>query len=144
MASIITILVFFLDRLAKYLAVKNLLLNQPLPLIRNFLSLTLVYNRGAAFGILKGQFPLFIFTSACAILFIYFSLKNHKSKKWHYRLSLSLILGGAAGNLVDRLSLGYVIDFIDFHIWPVFNLADSAITIGAVLLGYSIICRNTR
>ncbi len=56
-----------------------------------------------------------------------------------YSISLSFILAGALGNLIDRLFLGYVIDFLDFRIWPVFNVADSAITVGAILLGYSIL-----
>ena len=99
--------------------------------------LTLVHNRGAAFGILKGQLYLFIFTTIIAIILIYRSLKNTSCNL--YRVSLWLILAGAAGNLIDRVRFGYVVDFLDFRIWPVFNIADSAITIGAILLGWSII-----
>jgi signal peptidase II len=134
------ILVLFLDQLSKHLAVKNLILNQSVPIIKGIFHLTLIHNRGAAFGILKNQVPLFIFISLFAIILIYFNLKKSRNKEnIVFNISLALILGGALGNLIDRLFLGYVIDFLDFRIWPVFNVADSAITIGAILLGYSIL-----
>jgi len=134
------ILVLFLDQLSKHLAAKNLILNQSVPIIKGIFHLTLLHNRGAAFGILKNQVPLFIFISLFAIILIYFNLKKSRNKEnIVFNISLALILGGALGNLIDRLFLGYVIDFLDFRIWPVFNVADSAITIGAILLGYSIL-----
>jgi signal peptidase II len=137
---IITLSTVLLDQLTKLLAYKNLLLNQSVPLIKGIFHLTLVYNRGGAFGILKNQTQLFIFTSIFAIILIVLSLKKNKYKKhFLYSVSLSFILGGALGNLIDRVTLGYVIDFLDLHIWPVFNVADSAITIGAVLLGWAIL-----
>jgi len=140
MIFIIVSLILSLDQLTKILATKNLVLNQSSSLINGILHLTLVHNRGAAFGILKNQIHLFIFTSLFAIFLIYFNLKNNTYKKYSlFNISLGLILAGALGNLIDRLFLGYVVDFIDFRIWPVFNIADSAITIGAVLLGWSIL-----
>jgi len=140
MIYIIVLLILFLDRLTKFLATKNLLLNQSVPIIKGVLHLTLIHNRGAAFGILKNQAPLFIFTSTLAIVLIYYSLKDTGHKKPHiYNLSLSFVLAGALGNLIDRLFLGYVIDFLDFRIWPVFNVADSAITVGAILLAWSML-----
>ena len=140
MIFIIVSLILSLDQLTKILATKNLVLNQSFAIINGILHLTLVHNRGAAFGILKNQIHLFIFTSLFAIFLIYFNLKNNTYKKYSlFNISLGLILAGALGNLIDRLFLGYVVDFIDFRIWPVFNIADSAITIGAVLLGWSIL-----
>jgi len=140
MIFIITLSILFTDRLTKLLATQNLLLNQSVPLIKGIFHLTLIHNRGAAFGILKNQIPLFIFISILAVILIYLALRNNKYKKYSfYNISLALILAGALGNLIDRLRLGYVIDFLDFRIWPVFNIADSAITIGAVLLGYAIL-----
>ena len=137
---IIIVFVFFLDQLTKFLVTKTLLLNQSQPIIKGILHFTLIHNRGAAFGILKNQINLFIFTSISAIILIYFNLKNTKNKELSlYSASLSLILAGALGNLIDRLFLGYVVDFLDFRIWPVFNIADSAITIGAIFLGWSIL-----
>lgn len=142
---IIVIAVLSLDQLTKFFITQSLSLNQSVPIIKGILHLTLIYNRGAAFGILTNQISLFIFTSVFAIILIYFNLKNNKDKKPPiYSISLSLILAGALGNLIDRLFLGYVVDFLDFRIWPVFNVADSAITIGAILLGYSILKNNVK
>lgn len=145
MAFIVIIIVLSLDQLAKFLVIKNLSLNQSIPVIKGILHLTLTFNRGAAFGILKDKIPFFIITAIAAVVLVYFNLKDTKKKKHPlYILSLSLISGGAIGNLIDRLRFGYVIDFLDFRIWPVFNVADSAITIGAVLLGWSILIKSNR
>ena len=150
MISILLFAILFVDQLSKFILNKTLSLSQSLPLINGVFHFTLVHNRGVAFGLLKGKAPLFIFTSLIAILLILMALKDKKAhafdlgnkearKNRIYRISLILILAGGIGNLIDRIILGYVVDFLDFRIWPVFNLADSAITIGAVLLGYSII-----
>ena len=138
---IIVLVTLSLDRLTKFLITKNLFQNQSIPIIKGIFHITLVHNRGAAFGILKNQIPLFIVTSLFAVILIYFNLKKNRQSK-SYSIALSLILAGALGNLVDRLFFGYVIDFLDFRIWPVFNVADSAITIGAILLGYSILFKK--
>lgn len=125
------------DQLSKFLITRNLSLSQSVPVFKGILYLTLVHNTGAAFGILKNQVPLFIFTAIFAIVLIFLNLKTNKHKKL-YSISLSLILAGALGNLIDRLLFGYVIDFLDFRVWPVFNVADSSITVGALLLALSI------
>jgi signal peptidase II len=138
----IVLITLSLDQLTKFLVTKNLSLNQSLPLIKGVFHLTLVHNRGAAFGILKNQVPLFIFTAIFAVFLILVNLKDNKNRKFYSR-ALGFILAGALGNLIDRLFFGYVIDFLDFRIWPVFNVADSAITIGAILLGYSICIRKS-
>jgi len=145
MVLISVIIILSLDQLTKFIITKNLSLSQSIPIIKGIFHLTLVHNRGAAFGILKNQIPLFIFTSLFATVLIYFNLKDARFKKsLIYKISLSLILAGALGNLIDRLFLGYVVDFLDFRIWPVFNVADSAITVGAILLGWSILKSEKR
>lgn len=137
MIFIIVVLLLCLDQLTKFVVTNQLTLHESVPLIKDVFHLTLVYNRGAAFGLLKNQVNLFILTSLVAITLIFLNLNQHKHKKISlYSLALGLILSGAIGNLIDRLFFGYVVDFLDFRIWPVFNLADSAITVGAVLLGY--------
>ena len=138
MVLIIVSSIIFFDQLTKFLAVNFLQLNIPISLIKNFLYLTLVHNRGAAFGILRNQLFLFITISLCVILFIFIHLRNKKNS-FLLRISLSLILSGSIGNLIDRLRFGYVIDFLDFRFWPVFNLADSALTIGALLLSWELL-----
>jgi signal peptidase II len=142
MIFIIVSAVIILDQLTKFFIARNLTPNHPVDVIRGIFSLTLVHNRGAAFGILKNQVPFFIFTSLCAVALMYSELKNNKHRAL-YSVSLSLVLAGALGNLIDRVLFGYVVDFLDFHIWPVFNIADSAITVGAVLLGLSLL-RNKK
>jgi signal peptidase II len=141
MVFIIASITLALDQLTKYFINNRFSLNESLPLLKGVFHLTLVHNRGAAFGLLQNQVPLLIVTSLFAIYLIYSSLKAKTQGKIH-SLALGLILAGAVGNLIDRLFLGYVVDFLDFRIWPVFNLADSAITIGALLLGYSIISKR--
>ncbi|MFA6350678.1 MAG: signal peptidase II [Candidatus Omnitrophota bacterium] len=131
-------IVVLLDQLSKALAINFLQLNTPVTLVKNFFYLTLVHNRGAAFGMLRNQLLLFILISLFAIFFIFFHLKEKKNS-FLRKVSLSLILSGAFGNLIDRLRFGYVIDFLDFRIWPVFNLADSALTIGALLLSWELL-----
>lgn len=128
-----------LDRLSKYFVSQNILLNQSLPVIKNIFHLTLIHNTGAAFGIFKNHNYLFIFISLLAILFIYLQLRKQKLTAVILKVSLALISSGTIGNLIDRIYFGYVIDFLDLRIWPVFNIADSSITIGAILLGYSLL-----
>lgn len=141
MIPAIIISVLFLDQLTKFLAARFLQLNTSLILIKNFLNLSLVHNRGAAFGILKNQLFVFVIISLLAIALILYHLKDKKRSRLS-SISLSLILGGAVGNLIDRLRFGFVIDFLDFRVWPVFNVADSAITIGVVLLSWELLCRK--
>ncbi|MCX5697793.1 MAG: signal peptidase II [Candidatus Omnitrophica bacterium] len=138
MILIIVIIVLALDQLTKFVAANTLILNNPACVIKGVFCFTLVHNRGAAFGILQNQTLLFIATSIIAIVLIYLNLKKSKACSW-YNISLGLILSGAIGNFLDRIIFGYVIDFLDFRIWPVFNVADSAITVGAVLLGWHIL-----
>jgi signal peptidase II len=140
MIFIIALSILLLDQASKLLAVKNLSLNESIPLIKGVFYLTLISNRGAAFGLFKGQVLLFASISILAVVLIGQALrKNRLAGHSFHNIALSLILAGAVGNLIDRLRLGYVIDFLDFRVWPVFNVADSAITIGAVLLGWSIL-----
>jgi len=134
---IVSVILFF-DQASKVFISGILELNQTLPIIKDVFGLTLIHNRGAAFGLLKNQLYIFIITSIAAIALITYSLKTKKHSRY-YVVCLSLILAGALGNLIDRLRFGYVIDFLNFYIWPVFNIADSCITIGAVLLGWALL-----
>jgi len=98
----------------------------------------MVHNTGIAFGFLKGHgaVPIIMTVIAFALLIfnIYYYRKNDEALTRSYIVAFSLIFGGAIGNLIDRITLGYVVDFIDFRFWPVFNIADSAITIGAIVI----------
>jgi signal peptidase II len=123
------------------LAVSSLKPNQSIPLISNVFYITLVQNTGAAFGILKERTIFLIIVAFFAILFIFLYEKIVKETYQYARISMMFILAGTIGNLIDRLRLGYVIDYIDFRVWPVFNLADMLITTGGVLITCEIIIK---
>jgi signal peptidase II len=135
--------VVVLDQITKILVDRTMPLYHSVEIIPNFVHLTYVRNTGAAFGFMAGspstlRMVFFLLVSGVAIACISFLLKTLRPQQKILTVSLSLVLGGAIGNLVDRLRLGEVIDFIDLHWdhlhWPAFNVADSAITIGVALL----------
>ena len=127
-------IVIFLDQLTKLIVKNTLELNQTIPVIKNIFHLTYITNSGSAFGILKGwQLPL-IFFSVAVIGFIFYYLNKISEKEKSLQVFVGFVLGSAIGNLVDRILYGHVIDFLDFRIWPVFNVADSFITISVIFL----------
>lgn len=138
---IISLLIIVLDQISKYAVLKTLSPYHP-QAIAPMLNLTLAFNTGAAFSFLSGTglWGTYFFAMFSGLMSIAIAIWMVRLQKNDYfsLLGLSLILGGALGNLIDRLLLGHVIDFIDCYIghyhWPVFNLADSAICIGAVVL----------
>lgn len=139
MGFIFAALILIFDQISKLIISQKLQLNESIPVIKGVVYFTLAHNTGAAFSIFKNKVPFFIIAAIIAIILILIELLLSKQKhKFLYRFSLFLILSGAIGNLIDRILFGYVIDFIDLRFWPVFNVADSAITIGAILLGWSI------
>jgi signal peptidase II len=132
--------VLTLDQWTKSLAVKHLAHESPVPLVGRALYLTYVQNTGTAFGLLSGAGAYLVAIAVLAVVFIvgywgYLGRRSGPPNPW-LTCGLALPLGGAIGNLIDRIRLGYVVDFIDFRVWPVFNVADSAITVGAFLIGY--------
>ena len=136
----LAVLVVVLDQLTKYWVSASFDFGEARA-VTGFFNLVLTHNKGAAFSFLASaagwQRGLFIGIALIAIVVISVLLARHSGEKL-FCLSLALILGGATGNVIDRIALGYVVDFLDFYIagwhWPAFNLADSAITVGAVLL----------
>lgn len=132
--------VVLLDQLTKWLIQQSLVFGQSVPVLP-FFNLVLVYNPGAAFSFLSTaagwQRELFVAIGLAASALIVLLLRRHASDP-QFCFALALILGGALGNVIDRVMLGAVVDFLDLHAtgyhWPAFNLADSAITCGAALL----------
>ncbi|OGX27277.1 MAG: signal peptidase II [Omnitrophica WOR_2 bacterium RIFCSPHIGHO2_01_FULL_48_9] len=125
------------DRVTKIFFSDLLSLGESLPLIRNVIHMTLVHNTGIAFGLFKNHGIVFIIIPIIAVILLVFNIFYYRNNKELSRLYIggfSLILGGAIGNLIDRIAYGYVIDFIDLRVWPVFNIADSAITVGACII----------
>jgi signal peptidase II len=132
--------VIAIDQFSKYLTVTRLMPIGDYNVISGFLEFTYVENFGIAFGMFQNQRWFFV-VSTCiiALVVLYFIFKMFK-KYVFYTICLSLIFGGAIGNLIDRIRLGYVIDFIHFSFFPpVFNIADSAVVVGAITLSIAIL-----
>ncbi|MGR6835663.1 signal peptidase II [Syntrophomonas erecta] len=127
------ILVLIFDQVSKWQVTTWLSLGESHPLINGFLYLTYVQNQGAAFGILPGKSWFFIVAAALVMFGLVVYNLRHPLPDF-LRIILGIIVGGAAGNFVDRWRFNYVIDFLDLRWWPVFNLADMAIVGGAILL----------
>lgn len=143
-------LVFILvtDQLTKFIVDQTMPLNHSIPVIDNLFNLTYIRNTGAAFGILARsaaafRLPFLVLFSLLAIGFIFIMLRRLPDRETGLITALSFILGGAIGNLIDRVLYGEVIDFLDFYWstyhWPAFNLADSFITIGVGITVYYLI-----
>jgi signal peptidase II len=133
-AWIVAAVILLLDQATKALVMIFLDPGQSVPLIPRVLHLTYVQNTGAAFGLFKGAQWLFIGVSWLVIGYLGWRFWRAAMAPAVVVWGEALVLGGAAGNLLDRLRLGSVVDFLDVRIWPVFNVGDSAISIGVVLL----------
>jgi len=147
---VIAALVFIADQSTKYLAMTCLATDQvwaPVPSLAHVLTFTYTTNTGVAFGLFKDLGPIFVGVAVVVIAAIVIYQQQVPEGAWLVRLALGLQLGGAAGNLVDRLRLGHVVDFIHLHYftpqlrldWPVFNLADSSIVAGVILLVWTML-----
>ncbi len=140
LALIITISCVFIDQITKFLVLQNLKGSSPIIVIENLLTFTYVENRGAAFGILQNKKWFFVVITVVSVLILLYVLFNHYNTLPMWLLvSLSLILGGTIGNFIDRMRLGFVVDFISVRFFnrynfAVFNLADSFIVVGAFML----------
>jgi signal peptidase II len=141
--GLISVGIVVIDQVTKVYIMQTMRLHESIPVIPNLFSITYIRNPGAAFGILStssGSFRFIFFglTSMFALGLLGTILARMPKDDWMGQISVVAILGGAVGNLLDRLRYGEVIDFLDFYIepyhWPAFNVADSAITVGVVFL----------
>lgn len=137
-------LIIALDQITKYAARIKLKPLNNIDLIKGCFSLSYVENRGAAFGIFKGNRMLLVGVTSLVTLFIIYFIVKYNNINKYFRLSLVLIAAGAIGNLIDRVILGYVVDFFHFYIrdifdWPVFNIADISVVCGTILLALNIL-----
>ncbi|MGZ0049939.1 signal peptidase II [Brevibacillus gelatini] len=133
---LIAAVIIGLDQWTKHLVVNNMERGESIPLIADVFHLTSHRNMGAAFGILQNQRWLFIVITVVVVVGIVVSLIRLGKKQPRASLALSLVLGGAIGNFIDRATTGQVVDFLDFTLinFPIFNVADMAITIGVGIL----------
>lgn len=137
-----------LDQITKYWVDASMRLHESIPVIAGFFNITHVRNPGAAFGLLADMSPqfraiFFVAVTLAAVIMIFYCIWKSKQEESLLVISLSLILAGAVGNLIDRVRLGEVIDFFDVYVgnyhWPAFNIADAAISVGAVILFFELL-----
>ncbi len=141
--GVTTGLILLLDQITKFYVDSSMRLHESIPVIQGFFNITYVRNPGAAFGFLADASPLFrsiffVAVTVLAIILVVHYIWKSRAEEPFLTFALALILAGAVGNLIDRVRLGEVIDFLDVYIgsyhWPAFNVADSAISVGAVIL----------
>ena len=130
---LVAILIIVVDQLTKLVIRNSFELKESLPVINGFFHLTYIINNGSSFSLIKDQNTILIWITILILGFIFYNY-NKISDNNITLVSVALIIGGAISNLIDRLIHGGVVDFFDFIIWPVFNVADSATTIGALTL----------
>lgn len=134
--------VLLLDQISKFLIHFNFYLYESVSIIPSVLNFTYIRNEGIAFGInFPGSKIFFIIIPIVITYYLYRLLKDKDFQDYHSQLGLTLIISGAIGNIIDRIFRGYVVDFIDFYWanyhWYVFNIADSSVTVGMILLLFS-------
>ena len=131
--------VVILDQLTKLYVVKHFFVGESVPVIENIFHWTYILNPGAAFGMLEGSRWLFVVIALAVMAGIWYMRKDIAAYGLWCTYGSALFAGGAIGNLIDRIRQGLVIDFFDFRIWPVFNVADIAICVGVGCIIWSIL-----
>lgn len=130
---LVTLSLIILDQLSKWAIKAYMAVGESVPLIKGILSLTYVQNQGAAFGMLQGKTTFLLLCSIIVLATVMvMNFQGNLSPAW--QVLTGLVAGGAAGNLIDRLGFGYVVDFLDLGWWPVFNVADSALCCAVVFI----------
>jgi len=136
---LLVFLVLAVDQISKYIIRTNFSPNESIPVISSIFHITYINNPGAAFGLMANKTPFFIVVTVIVLVLIIVAYSYIPPERTLLRFAMALMLGGAVGNLVDRVRFGYVVDFLDFRIWPVFNIADVAIVTGVVLFCWGIL-----
>lgn len=136
---VLPLAVVILDQFSKYIVVENMALGESIPIIEEVFHLTYILNPGAAFGMFAHNRLFFIAIAIVVIGIIIWARREILASPWEVKAGCGLFLGGAIGNLIDRARQGMVIDFFDFRIWPVFNIADIAICIGVGLIIWNLL-----
>mgnify|MGYP003504122370 FL=1 len=133
------LLVVIFDQLTKYYVVENFYLGESVPVIENIFHWTYILNPGAAFGMLEGSRWFFVVIAVGVLAGIWYMKDEINEGGWMMQYGAALFGGGAIGNLIDRARSGLVIDFFDFRIWPVFNVADIAICVGVAMILWKVL-----
>jgi len=138
-AVLLALAVVLFDQVSKLYIEAYMSVGSSVPVVNNVFHITLVLNPGAAFGILEHQQWFFIVVALLLFAAVAFFYRRLALLSQTLRLGVALFVGGALGNLIDRIRLGCVVDFFDFRIWPVFNVADTAIVLGVGLIGWGML-----
>ena len=136
---LIAAFVVAVDQFTKYLVTSNMSEGMGIPIIDGIFHLTFILNPGAAFGILENNRWFFVVTALSVLIFLFYYRRTIMAESKLVQMGIALFAGGALGNLIDRIRTGLVIDFFDFRIWPIFNVADIAICLGVGLILWSTI-----
>lgn len=135
---VLALIVIITDQISKWFVVKEMEQSESIVVIKNFFSITSHRNKGAAWGILENQMIFFYIITLVVVIGIIYYMQKYAKENALLAMSLGLLLGGALGNFIDRLFRNEVVDFLDFKIinynYPIFNIADSALFIGVVIL----------
>ena len=136
---LIALVVVALDQASKYAITSRISFGNTIPVLGQVFQLTAVRNPGGAFGLFQSWAGLLTVLTLSAVIVIFALITRRAALPVLWGIALALLLGGAGGNLIDRIRLGYVVDFLQIPVWPVFNLSDVSITTGIALLGYHLI-----
>ncbi|HHY10210.1 MAG TPA: signal peptidase II [Firmicutes bacterium] len=136
---LVVALILISDRITKLVIMARLAEGQSIPVIKGFLYFTYVRNKGAAFGLLRGRVVFLSALAAACLLLVLTQWRKIAQQSFFVRWGVAISVAGAAGNLIDRLRWGAVVDFIDIRIFPIFNLADMAIVFGVGLLFWEVL-----
>ncbi|WP_037325095.1 signal peptidase II [Anaerovibrio sp. RM50] len=136
------LIIFIIDQLVKSYVTASMELGQSIPVIKDYFYITYVLNPGAAFGMFANQRVMFIVVAVILCAVVFYFRKQLAKESMMMKYGVSMLAGGAVGNLYDRLQSGLVVDFFDFRVWPVFNIADIAICVGAALIVMDIFRRR--
>ena len=141
---VLSFLVISVDRLTKILVMDKMQEGMSIPVIQGIFHFTYVLNPGAAFGMLPNNRSFFIALTVAVLVIAFVARKQILKETAWIKYGMALFLGGAIGNLLDRIETGFVVDFFDFIIWPVFNVADIAICVGVGMIIWSVLKSETK
>ena len=135
---LLALFIVVIDQLSKFYIQANMVLGMSIPVLQDVFHITYILNPGAAFGLFEHQTMFFVFIAVCMVVAAIYFYPRIPKQYILLRFGTGLIVGGAMGNVIDRIKTGYVVDFFDFRIWPIFNIADVGIVCGVGCIIFTI------
>lgn len=136
---LVVVIVMFFDQLSKFYIQTHMVPGMSIPVVKDVFHITYVLNPGAAFGLFEHQTLFFLIVAVALVVGAIYFYPRIPQQYQLLRFGIGLMVGGAIGNVIDRIKTGYVVDFFDFRIWPVFNIADAAIVCGVGCIVFTMI-----